>query len=46
MSTEIVKQSFDLAAPQQAMQVAEILQRFVKEKKLTTNIKGKEYPTC
>jgi hypothetical protein len=44
MSTEIVKQSFDLAAPQQAMQVAEILQRFVKEKKLTTNIKGKEYP--
>jgi hypothetical protein len=44
MSTEIVKQSFDLAAPQQAMQVAEILQRFVKEKKLTANIKGKEYP--
>jgi len=36
--------SFDLAAPQQAMQVAEILQRFVKEKKLTANIKGKEYP--
>ena len=42
--SEIVKQSFDLAAPQQAMQVAEILQRFVKEKKLTANIKGKEYP--
>jgi len=46
MSTELIGQpkSFDLAAPQQAMQVAEILQRFVKEKKLTANIKGKEYP--
>ncbi len=41
---EITTTSFDLAAPQQAMQVAEILQRFVKEKKLTANIKGKEYP--
>jgi len=46
MSNELIGQpkSFDLAAPQQAMQVAEILQRFVKEKKLTANIKGKEYP--
>jgi hypothetical protein len=44
MSTEIVKQSFDLALPTEAMKVAEILQRFVKEKKLTANIKGKEYP--
>jgi len=46
MSTEMIglPKSFDLAAPQQAMQVAEILQRFVKEKKLTANIKGKEYP--
>ena len=46
MSTDLIGQpkSFDLAAPQQAMQVAEILQRFVKEKKLTANIKGKEYP--
>lgn len=44
MSNEITTTSFDLAAPQQAMQVAEILQRFVKEKKLTANIKGKEYP--
>jgi hypothetical protein len=45
-SNELIGQpkSFDLAAPQQAMQVAEILQRFVKEKKLTANIKGKEYP--
>jgi hypothetical protein len=44
MNNELVKTSFDLAAPQEAMKVAEILQRFVKEKKLTANIKGKEYP--
>lgn len=44
MTQELVKQSFDLAAPQQAMEVATILQKFVKEKKLTANIKGKEYP--
>lgn len=46
MSNELIGQpkSFDLAAPQQAMQVAEILQRFVKEKSLTSNIKGKQYP--
>lgn len=36
--------SLDLAKPQQALQVAETLQKFVKEKKLTANIKGKEYP--
>lgn len=41
---EITTTSFDLAAPQQAMQVAEILQRFVKEKNLISNIKGKMYP--
>jgi hypothetical protein len=41
---ELQKTSFELAQPAQAMQVAEILQRFVKEKKLTANIKGKEYP--
>jgi len=39
-----IEKSFSLAAPQQAMQVAEILQRFVTEKKLTANIKGKNYP--
>lgn len=44
MSTELVKQSFDLAAPQEAMKVAVELQRFVTEKKLTANIKGKNYP--
>lgn len=41
MNSEI---SLDLAKPQQALQVAETLQKFVKEKKLTANIKGKEYP--
>lgn len=44
MSNELVKTSFDLSAPEQAMQLAGILQKFVKEKKLTSNIKGKEYP--
>jgi hypothetical protein len=44
MSTELVKQTFDLAAPQEAMKVATELQRFVTEKKLTANIKGKNYP--
>ena len=41
---EIIKTSYDLSAPEQAMQVATILQQFVTEKKLTTNIKGKNYP--
>lgn len=41
---EVAKQSFDLAAPQEAMNVANELQRFVKEKSLTANIKGKHYP--
>lgn len=42
---ELIKsESFDLAAPAQALQVAEILQKFVKEKNLTSNIKGKSYP--
>lgn len=41
-NNEIVK--YELANPEQAMKVAEILQKFVKEKKLTANIKGKEYP--
>lgn len=37
-------QTFDLAIPQQALKVAEILQKFVDEKKLTANIQGKQYP--
>jgi hypothetical protein len=42
---ELIKaETFDLAKPEQSLKVAEILQRFVKEKKLTANIKGKEYP--
>lgn len=42
MSNEIT--TFDLGKPAQAIEAATILQRFVKEKKLTTNIKGKDYP--
>jgi hypothetical protein len=42
MSNEIT--TFDLGKPAQAIEVAAILQRFVKEKKLTANIKGKDYP--
>lgn len=42
MDNQLTK--FDLSQPEQAMRVAEILQKFVKEKKLTANIKGKEYP--
>lgn len=41
---DIIKTSYDLSAPEQAMQVATILQQFVTEKKLTANIKGKNYP--
>lgn len=37
-------QQFNLSQPSQAIQVAETLQRFVKEKRLTANIQGKEYP--
>lgn len=44
MNNELVKQTFDLAAPQEAMKVATELQRFVTEKKLTANIKDKNYP--
>lgn len=40
----IKPETFDLGKPEQSLKVAEILQRFVKEKKLTANIKGKEYP--
>lgn len=41
---ELVKQSFDLSAPTQAIEVATLLQTFVKEKKLTATIQGKQYP--
>lgn len=45
MSNELTTQTtFDLGKPTQAIEVASILQRFVKEKKLTANIKGKDYP--
>lgn len=42
MSTEIVK--FDLNSPNDALQVANVLQTFVKDKKLTATIQGKQYP--
>lgn len=42
MSNDI--QIFSLDKPQQSLQVAEILQKFVNEKKLVSNIKGKMYP--
>lgn len=45
MSNELtVQPSLSLASPEQALQVAEILQKFVKEKNLTANIQGKLYP--
>lgn len=36
--------TYDLAKPAQTLQLASELQRFVKEQKLTVNIKGKNYP--
>lgn len=36
--------SFDLAKPTQALEVARILQEFVKKNKLTVTVQGKEYP--
>ena len=45
MDNAIIKaETFDLAKPEQSLKVAEVLQRFVKEKRLTANIKGKDYP--
>lgn len=36
--------TYDLSKPAQTLQLASELQRFVKEQKLTVNIKGKNYP--
>lgn len=44
MSQELSVQSFDISKPQQALEVATTLQKFVKDKKLTANIQGKDYP--
>jgi hypothetical protein len=44
MSNEMQLSTFDLSKPQQAIEVATVLQKFVKEKNLTSNIKGKNYP--
>jgi hypothetical protein len=42
MNNELM--ALDLSKPQQALQLAETLQRFVKEKGLTSKIQGKDYP--
>jgi hypothetical protein len=42
MNTEL--QPFDLSKPTQAIQVAQVLQDFVKKNNLTANIQGKQYP--
>ena len=42
MSNDLI--AYDLGKPQQTLQLASELQRFVKEQKLTVNIKGKNYP--
>src|SRR5690348_14246780 len=42
MSNEIM--TYDLAKPTQAIQVAQVLQKFVKDNNLTANIQGKQYP--
>jgi hypothetical protein len=42
MSNEL--QPFDLSKPTQAIQVASVLQDFVKKNNLTANIQGKQYP--
>jgi hypothetical protein len=45
MSNELTAhQPMSLAAPEEALKVAEILQKFVREKNLTANIQGKQYP--
>lgn len=42
MSTDLI--TYDLAKPTQSLQLATELKRFVKDQRLTVNIKGKEYP--
>ena len=42
MSTDLI--TYDLAKSAQSLQLASELKRFIKEQKLTVNIKGKEYP--
>lgn len=41
---ELQKPNYELSKPLEAMAVAETLQKFVREKRLTANIQGKEYP--
>lgn len=44
MDNQLEKQSFDLAAPKQALEVAKVLQDFVKQQKLSVDIQGRNYP--
>lgn len=44
MSNELTKQSFDLAAPQEALTLANTLKKFATEQGLTEMIDGKPYP--
>lgn len=41
---QLEKTTYNLERPQEAVAIAEILQRFVQERKLTANIQGKSYP--
>lgn len=43
MNNELVKPGFDLSMPEQALQVANILQKFVQEQQLTVNIQNRTY---
>jgi len=42
MSNELI--TYDIGKPEQALKLASVLQQFVKEKNLTANIQGKQYP--
>lgn len=42
-NNQLVKQSFDLAAPEQAIHVASVLQKFVQEQRLTVDIQSRPY---
>lgn len=43
MSNELVKTAFDLSAPEQALHVAGVLQKFVQEQQLTVRIQDRPY---
>ena len=43
---EITKTTFDLAKPNQTLELANILANFIKEKNLSVKIQGKDYVKC